>query len=101
MRLKRLLMTVSRLFCSRAILQGRRDHPRIDGLKALKPPHLRGEMQKPAAKATAGSQWVCPECGSIDLFIDRENGEVVCRRCGLVIDETMLDRGPEWRSYTR
>jgi len=58
-------------------------------------------MQKPAAKATAESQRVCPECGSTDLFIDRENGEVVCRRCGLVIDETMLDRGPEWRSYTR
>jgi len=58
-------------------------------------------MQKPAAKATAGSQSVCPECGSTDLFIDGENGEVVCRRCGLVIDGTLLDGGPEWRSYTR
>ena len=58
-------------------------------------------MQKPADKATAESQRVCPECGSTDLFIDRENGEVVCRKCGLVIDETMLDMGPEWRSYTR
>lgn len=27
----------------------------------------------------------CPECCSTDIFIDRERGEVVCRRCGLVL----------------
>ncbi|MCD6538124.1 hypothetical protein J7L18_05880 [Candidatus Bathyarchaeota archaeon] len=58
-------------------------------------------MQKSAAKATAESQRVCPECGSTDLFIDWENGEVVCRNCGLVIDETVLNMGPEWRAFTQ
>jgi len=43
---------------------------------------------------------ICPECGSRDLFFDREVGEIVCRNCGLVLEETVLDDGPEWRSYT-
>ncbi len=42
----------------------------------------------------------CPECGGADIFFDRENGEVVCRSCGLVIEENVMDEGPEWRSYT-
>jgi len=43
---------------------------------------------------------ICPECGSRDLFFDRETGEIVCRCCGLVLEENVLDEGPEWRTYT-
>jgi len=42
----------------------------------------------------------CPECGGGDFFFDSERGEVVCRSCGLVIDEDVLDSGPEWRAFT-
>ena len=42
---------------------------------------------------------VCPECGSTELIGDYERAEVVCARCGLVIDENLVDMGPEWRAF--
>ena len=39
----------------------------------------------------------CPECNSINLTIDDKKGEIVCKSCGLVLDENMVDHGPEWR----
>jgi transcription initiation factor TFIIB len=39
----------------------------------------------------------CPECGSINLFWNREKGEIICRDCGLVIEDKMVDFGQEWR----
>ena len=41
----------------------------------------------------------CPECGSEDLIGDYERAEVVCANCGLVIDENLVDMGPEWRAF--
>ncbi len=42
----------------------------------------------------------CPECGSTNLVKDIEMGESICSDCGLVIRETILDRGAEWRAFT-
>ena len=44
-------------------------------------------------------QTVCPECGSTELIGDYERAEVVCAHCGLVIDENLVDMGPEWRAF--
>ncbi len=41
----------------------------------------------------------CPECGGIDLVLNKEKGEVICRDCGLVIEEQMIDFGQEWREF--
>lgn len=41
----------------------------------------------------------CPECGSFQLVRDYERGELVCNNCGLVIDESYIDQGPEWRAF--
>jgi transcription initiation factor TFIIB len=41
----------------------------------------------------------CPECKSKNLTRDYELGEVTCGNCGLVINESMLDSGPEWRAF--
>ncbi|HIQ51491.1 MAG TPA: hypothetical protein EYH54_06005 [Nautiliaceae bacterium] len=41
----------------------------------------------------------CPECGSTDLIYDPEKGEVVCVRCGAVIEENIVDLKKEWRSF--
>ncbi|MCL4336572.1 MAG: transcription initiation factor IIB [Candidatus Thermoplasmatota archaeon] len=41
----------------------------------------------------------CPECGSSQLVRDYERGELICNNCGLVIDESFIDQGPEWRAF--
>ena len=41
----------------------------------------------------------CPECGGTELIKDFEAGELVCERCGMVINTTLMDTGPEWRAF--
>jgi transcription initiation factor TFIIB len=42
----------------------------------------------------------CPECGSINLQVDEKRGEIVCKDCGTVIDENLIDTTPEWREFS-
>jgi transcription initiation factor TFIIB len=37
-------------------------------------------------------------CEEHVLVNDEENGEILCGRCGCVVEEKMTDGGPEWRS---
>jgi transcription initiation factor TFIIIB Brf1 subunit/transcription initiation factor TFIIB len=58
----------------------------------------------------------CKECGSDDLvegsrvafvlasltlssFVDHAQGDVICRNCGLVAAERIVDLGSEWRNF--
>ncbi len=41
----------------------------------------------------------CPECGGTHLSKDYSRAELVCKDCGLVIDEDLIDHGPEWRAF--
>lgn len=41
----------------------------------------------------------CPECESIRLIMDYRRGETYCQDCGLVVNETYIDPGPEWSVY--
>ena len=41
----------------------------------------------------------CPECGSINLIFDKDRGEVICRSCGLVIEERVVDFDQEHREF--
>lgn len=43
----------------------------------------------------------CPECGSTNLISDPDTGEVICSDCGLVVQESSMDKGPEWRAFTQ
>jgi len=43
----------------------------------------------------------CPECGGTNLISDPDTGEVICGNCGLVIQEAIMDKGPEWRAFTQ
>jgi len=42
----------------------------------------------------------CPECGSTNIIRSYDRGETTCMDCGLVIDERLIDQGPEWRAFT-
>jgi transcription initiation factor TFIIB len=41
----------------------------------------------------------CPECSGINLFWNKDRGEVICRDCGLVVEEKMVDFDQEWRDF--
>jgi len=41
----------------------------------------------------------CPECGNTSLYVNSEKGEVICKECGLVIEDKMIDFGQEWREF--
>lgn len=41
----------------------------------------------------------CTECGSQHVRRDYNRAEVVCLACGLVLEESMIDQGPEWRAF--
>lgn len=44
---------------------------------------------------------ICPECGSKYLNRDEYRAELICDDCGLVIEEDLIDYGPEWRAFDR
>ena len=41
----------------------------------------------------------CPHCGGSKIVSDRETGERVCASCGLVVTDTIMDTGPEYRVF--
>jgi transcription initiation factor TFIIB len=41
----------------------------------------------------------CPECGEQDLQVNTDRGEVICRSCGLVLEDAMVDFDQEWREF--
>ncbi|MFQ5979772.1 MAG: transcription initiation factor IIB family protein [Candidatus Heimdallarchaeota archaeon] len=41
----------------------------------------------------------CAECGSQEIVLDPQKGELICFRCGVVAD-VVIDSGPEWRAYS-
>ena len=32
----------------------------------------------------------CPECGNEDFYVNEEKGEIICKHCGLVIEDKMI-----------
>src|SRR3990170_1351613 len=41
----------------------------------------------------------CPNCGSFALYVDSIRGERVCDNCGFVVDEGLVDLGPDWTTF--
>ncbi|MFW9898173.1 MAG: transcription initiation factor IIB [Candidatus Thorarchaeota archaeon] len=42
----------------------------------------------------------CLECGNKNLISDESRGEIICNKCGLVINQRLIDSGPEWRAFS-
>lgn len=51
-------------------------------------------------KKTYDQTHACPECGSRKIIQDNGSGEIVCNDCGLVVSETLINTGPEWRAFS-
>jgi transcription initiation factor TFIIB len=47
----------------------------------------------------AAQNTVCPECRSSDIIADTAAGDVVCRGCGVVLSDHMIDDTAEWRVF--
>ncbi|AWR95008.1 transcription initiation factor IIB [Acidianus brierleyi] len=41
----------------------------------------------------------CPNCSSENIRYDYERGQYICSNCGYVIEDNVIDSGPEWRAY--
>jgi len=41
----------------------------------------------------------CPDCGSHDFFHAKDRGEVICKKCNFVLDESVVDFTDEHRSF--
>ncbi len=41
----------------------------------------------------------CPECGSTEILVDNEKGEKTCSKCGLILNESMIDTQQDWRAF--
>ncbi|KAG5178789.1 hypothetical protein JKP88DRAFT_328511 [Tribonema minus] len=49
--------------------------------------------------AAAVAPSLCPECRSRDIVIDFGAGDIICRGCGLVVADRMIEDTAEWRTY--
>ncbi|MEM5814937.1 MAG: TFIIB-type zinc ribbon-containing protein [Candidatus Aenigmatarchaeota archaeon] len=41
----------------------------------------------------------CPECGSSEIIQDASTGETICKKCGYVFSETLVDITQDWRAF--
>jgi len=41
----------------------------------------------------------CRECGSKSLKKDSTRAEIICNDCGMVLEESIAQEGPEWRAF--
>jgi len=62
------------------------------------PEDERASEEASGTDETTRDRHECPECGAAGVT-DEKRGETVCRECGVVFEEDVVDRGPEWRSF--
>lgn len=67
------------------------------GMENVEPVQQSGLLEK---QENAIMGHACPSCGSHNTITDHEAGERYCIGCGLVIDDTLINEGAEWRAFT-
>jgi len=43
---------------------------------------------------------ICPNCGKGFLITDSTRGETICKKCGIVVEQNIIDSRAEWRSFS-
>ncbi|MFN3621986.1 MAG: transcription initiation factor IIB [Nitrososphaerales archaeon] len=46
-----------------------------------------------------GHTTACPVCASTSIIVDTSAGEVLCKMCGAVLNESVPTLAPEWRNF--
>ncbi|MBC7218621.1 MAG: hypothetical protein H5T49_00585 [Hadesarchaea archaeon] len=41
----------------------------------------------------------CPQCGGTKFVQDHDRGELICTSCGFIVQERIVDTGPDWRAF--
>ncbi|MCK4848115.1 MAG: transcription initiation factor IIB, partial [Candidatus Heimdallarchaeota archaeon] len=63
---------------------------------------MKGAKAEPQKKSKVEDEEEIPECkncGSIDIVADGNRGELICEKCGYVLETRLIDEGPEWRAF--
>ena len=64
---------------------------------------IKGDKDKPQKKTTTSEDeeeiLECKNCGSTDIVADENRGELICEKCGYVLETRLIDEGPEWRAF--
>jgi transcription initiation factor TFIIB len=42
---------------------------------------------------------ICPYCSGVSVSSDISTGDLVCRNCGSVLEQHVIDQGAEWRAF--
>ncbi len=50
-------------------------------------------------KKSKKSGLTCPECGSKEILTDSSKGEKICAKCGLILNDSMIDTQQDWRAF--
>lgn len=54
---------------------------------------------KSRVKESTTHSRLCPECGSEQIIEDQEQGEIVCRACGLILGQMTVNDEREWSGF--
>ena len=42
----------------------------------------------------------CPNCENASILTDYETGERICGKCGLVLEQNIMDKSGEWTAFS-
>lgn len=51
-------------------------------------------------RKTIGQTKPCTDCGDLNWSLDNNRGEVFCDSCGNVVEQNVIDEGPEWTNHS-
>jgi len=51
-------------------------------------------------RKTIGQTKPCTDCGNLNWSLDTNRGEVFCDSCGNVVEQNVIDEGPEWTNHS-
>lgn len=54
---------------------------------------------KPGKEEKKKAKMVCPECKSDKFYEDENKAEIICAKCGMVMEEGMIDTTQDWRAF--